>query len=241
MWTSLVSALEHSASGGLSASAAPKIVVFLAADVPPFSFMKDGEPAGINVDIVKHAAQALGYQASFKILPLKRARAMLEGSSDYFLLGFARTPERELSVTWVAPLVPTKIAMHNLQHHIALPNKRRAEVCAHYGTPMEDWLKRSQHPDYMIVTSEQACLKLLNNHLVKYWFTETHLAQYLFQQSKLASGSLIEGRVMMSPQLYLAANINTPRARVLAWRQQLEGMAERGEFERITKQYVDNY
>lgn len=218
-----------------------KDIIFLGANVPPFSWREDDEIIGINIEISQQAAHASGFSAHSKIVPLKRAFQIIETNQNHFLVGLARTPERERHFKWVKPLITTRIGMLRWQPDPISANDIRAEVCAHYGTPMEHWLKTHNHPDYIIVNDEEACFQLLTNGLVKYWFTEMHLAQYLIKQKELDTNNLIEEKIIMSPQLFLATSLNTSDTVINPIKNQLDIMKEKGIFEKIINRYIKNY
>lgn len=213
-------------------------VVFVGADVPPFSWSEGGEVKGINVEILQEAAKRLGYESRQKIVPLKRAFKMLETYPDHFMVGLARTPDREASFKWVAPLIHARIAMLSLKNKTLHSEAIRAEVCVHYGTPMESWLKRNGWQNYMAVTNEQACLKLLQDQLVNNWFTELHLAKHLAAKQGIELRTFAQEKVIMTPTLYMAAPLGTPDEEVEKWRRTLDSMAEQGRFEQIKNRYL---
>lgn len=195
---------------------------------------------GINIEIVEQAALSLGVPSRSDIIPLKRAMKMIEQPGN-FLVGLARTPDRESHFNWIAPLVPTRIGMLSWEDGSISSSPLRGEICVHYSTPMESWLKQHNHPDYIVVKNEDACLKLLTNHLVKYWFTEFHLAHYLIQQQGLDNNHLIENEVIMEPHLYMASSLNTPDSVIHRWRNQLEEMRKNGLFEKTIRRYINDY
>ena len=187
---------------------------------------------------------------------------MVERLPNVLMVGVARTPEREHLFTWIAPVVPVQVGMlgwqgttntqslNDLQSSAdsnseeTLPNRQphmRAKLCVHYNTPMEDWLKSHGETDYIAVTSEQACLSLLAEGLVKQWFTEFHLARYLTKESSYSPMKLVEQEVVMQPQLYLAGPLSMTSTEVEEWRMTLLTMAEQGDIEKIVARYVSDY
>lgn len=233
----LIGLVQFSWSEGQTSN---KDIVFLGANVPPFSWNENDEIVGINIEIAQLAAHASGFSSHSKIVPLKRAFQIIETNQNHFLVGLARTPERERHFKWVKPLITTRIGMLRWQPDPIAANDIRAEICAHYGTPMEYWLKTHNHPDYIIVNDEEACFQLLTNGLVKYWFTEIHLAQYLTKQKRLNTNYLIEEKIIMNPQLFLATSLNTPDAVVSPIKHELDAMKEKGVFNTIINRYIQH-
>ncbi|WP_181901472.1 substrate-binding periplasmic protein [Thalassotalea euphylliae] len=243
--------------------ATPKVTL-IGAEVPPFSWQQENKVVGINMDVAAQAAQSIGYQVDRKILPLKRALSTLSHQPNTLMAGLARTPEREHLYTWIGPVVSIKVGLLSWQETInasqgeqlmagsAIESDQvdsiaseaphyRAKLCVHYDTPMEAWLKNHGETDYISVTSEQACLSLLAEKLVKHWFTEFHLARYLTSKSSYPVENLSEHEVLIEPELYLAGGLNMSSTDIEKWRMALEQMVEAGDIDKIIKRYVDNY
>jgi polar amino acid transport system substrate-binding protein len=65
-----------------SAGAAEKII-FVTTEYPPLEFMKDGQPAGLQVDIIKQVCKRLGIVPEIQLVPWKRALMYVkEGKAD---------------------------------------------------------------------------------------------------------------------------------------------------------------
>jgi len=102
-------ALLLAAAFGASAGAqAPKVDTISAGELtvlynpatPPTSFIKDGQPAGMAIDLISEAARRIGLKPTFRAhadvagaLP-----AISNGQYDVAALGLMRTPEREAVV-----------------------------------------------------------------------------------------------------------------------------------------------
>ncbi|WP_181902166.1 substrate-binding periplasmic protein [Thalassotalea euphylliae] len=237
-------------------------ITLIGPQVPPFSWQEEGNVRGINMDVISQAGQQLGYQVHQQVVPLKRAFSMVERLPNVLMVGVARTAEREHLFTWVAPILPVQVGMLGWQdsaHQQSVdtnqslahdkrqesPQSRqphvRAKLCVHYNTPMEDWLKSNGETDYIAVTSEQACLSLLAEGLVKHWFTEFHLAQFLTKKSSYSPMNLIEQEVVMQTKLYLAGPLTMSSTEAEEWRMTLVAMAQRGEIDKIIARYVADY
>ncbi|WP_321403828.1 transporter substrate-binding domain-containing protein [Maridesulfovibrio sp.] len=60
-----------------------KKLVFVTLDTPPQTFLQDGKPKGFLVEIVAEAAKRAGYEPDIRIVPWKRAMAMVKkGTAD---------------------------------------------------------------------------------------------------------------------------------------------------------------
>lgn len=245
-WT-VITALSLLWSNGSVSQEQQKQIVLLGADVPPFSWQQHRDVVGINMNIVEHAAERLGIKVNKQIVPLKRALTVLNHQAHHYFVGLARTPEREELYQWIAPLISTRIGLLKLNDstssNAGFDDKQqyRAKICVHYDTPMQAWLLENNEADFIAVTNEQACLKLLSNKLVKYWFTEFHLARYLIKQANIPTHQIVEDKLIMQPKLYLATSLNADSKTIEQWRKELNSMASKGEFRKFVQRYVDDY
>ena len=75
-------------------------VVIVAELYPPATFMKGGEAAGIDVDIVRTILDRLGVQYEIRLLPWARSWAMLQTGAADIGLHVSYNDERSRFVTW---------------------------------------------------------------------------------------------------------------------------------------------
>ncbi|MBP2548878.1 polar amino acid transport system substrate-binding protein [Neorhizobium galegae] len=81
-------------------------IAFTTESYPPFSFLKDGVPAGAGVEQVSRMMMEAGSDMHFtiEVLPWARALALAETQPDHCVFATARTPERENRFKWVGPM-----------------------------------------------------------------------------------------------------------------------------------------
>lgn len=81
------------------------LVVGMAGDMPPFNMLtKDGEITGLESDMARMMAEAMGVEVQFKIMPFSHLIPALEaGSVDMLLSSVTITPERNKNVAFVGP------------------------------------------------------------------------------------------------------------------------------------------
>jgi len=83
-------------------------------DFPPLSFMRDGEPAGIAVDLLKRACAAAGVVCKVHIVPWARAYHTAQAQRNCLVFSTIRTPEREGSFLWLGPFLPRMSWLYTL-------------------------------------------------------------------------------------------------------------------------------
>ncbi|MFV3076291.1 substrate-binding periplasmic protein [Niveispirillum fermenti] len=92
-------------SAGAGASAVPGCHLrFALADLPPFQSLKDGRPAGIDVELVAEVARRMDCRVEWEQAPRQRAMVLLQEGKVDAVAGVARTAEREAIGLYSAPL-----------------------------------------------------------------------------------------------------------------------------------------
>ncbi|MDM8552407.1 transporter substrate-binding domain-containing protein [Desulfobacterales bacterium HSG2] len=79
-----------------SANAMAEKLVFVTCEFPPLGFMKDGQPAGSQVEIVHEICNRLGLAAEIQVLPWKRAMMYAETGRAHAIFAAIRTKERNV-------------------------------------------------------------------------------------------------------------------------------------------------
>jgi polar amino acid transport system substrate-binding protein len=104
-------ACAHSNSGTMTSSNLDQIAqsgvlrVGTAADMPPLNMLnKSGVPMGLDVDLARYMASAMGVELSLVIKPFPDLLPALEaGEVDMVISGMTITPERNMNVAFVGP------------------------------------------------------------------------------------------------------------------------------------------
>lgn len=88
----------------LKAVHAEVITVLTDENLPPFSFVREGRPAGVDVEMLYRAAEKVGVEVNVISLPWERVlRSIKNGDADWAMPLF-RTEEREMFSTFVSPV-----------------------------------------------------------------------------------------------------------------------------------------
>jgi len=83
-------------------------------DFPPLSFVRDGEPAGVAVDLLKRACAAAGVVCRVHITPWARAYHTAQTQRNCMVFSTIRTPERESGFLWLGPFLPRTSWLYTL-------------------------------------------------------------------------------------------------------------------------------
>jgi polar amino acid transport system substrate-binding protein len=80
-------------------------------DFPPFSFLKNGEAAGIDVDIAKELGKRLGIDFEISLMPWKRLLTMTKNGSFDGSMSLFKTREREKYAIFTHPVHYSKFVL----------------------------------------------------------------------------------------------------------------------------------
>ncbi len=93
-------------------AAAEKIRVAHHRLLPPFAEVKDGNSAGLVIDIFRAAAERAGYEVEFVPLPIEQLEASLKDGSAIATIPTAITPERRQTMDFTDLLLMTGGAIY---------------------------------------------------------------------------------------------------------------------------------
>lgn len=74
-------------------------------EYPPISFSRDGQPAGMAVELVQELLRRLDQQAQMQVVPWARAYRIAQTTPDSAIFPTMRTSEREAQFKWVGPII----------------------------------------------------------------------------------------------------------------------------------------
>ena len=186
---------------------------FIGINSPPYAFVENDHPAGINVLWIDKVRIQLSYRSDIYVYPLKRAMREVQSNTASVLFGLARTAERESNFTWVTPMYEVKIGYVTLSQGKSRitenGHKFRAKYCVHAGSPMEQLLTERGETDVISLLTDERCLDMLEQGMVSVWFTEFNVARYLAKQHQVST-ELKFGKTLKSMLLYVAVAKNFP-------------------------------
>lgn len=85
-----------------------------AEEFPPYSFLRNGEPAGIATDLLKRACAEAALTCQIHIVPWARAYRMALAQKNSLVFSTTRIPERENAFVWLGPILPRTTFLYTL-------------------------------------------------------------------------------------------------------------------------------
>ncbi len=89
-------------------SALAEKLVFATSEWPPYAFTKDGQPSGINVEIIVELCKRLGMESEIRVLPWQRALNYVEGGKVDAIFSVRHTDERATFLHYPAESINTE-------------------------------------------------------------------------------------------------------------------------------------
>lgn len=147
-------------------------VVFLAHDIPPFSFVKNNELQGAAIELLAAMKEVQNLaKVETKVFPFKRAMYTVEQRGNYALLVVAKRPERESRYKWVGPLFHNQVFFYqnrtNPQDIDHLSDiKSNSAIAVGLGNADDEYLSSLGFKNLSRNMSQQDSLILLQKKLV---------------------------------------------------------------------------
>lgn len=214
-------------------------------DAPPMTMVEApvGEHAhGFVGDIAVEAAKRAGYTTNLQFLPWVRGQQLAAEGDNALITPLARTPEREASYTWVAPIYQLQRAFATLDRQIDSFDDARLHlhsILVGRGSAQEGTLRsmgfddgRLQHVE--IGLSE---IDMLRMGRVDAWFNSTVETEWKWRRSG-QTAPLVFGRTLYTDEIYLACSKHCAPALVERLRAALAAVLADGTATQIEARYL---
>lgn len=215
----------------------------LTEDTPPMSFMRDGEPSGLAVEVVRALMARTGDRGEIELLPWTRAFHLAQQKADIALFSTVRTPERENKFLWVGPIVVGTTSFYSLKSRgLAIDTLQQAAASGPLALPKQwytfETLEARGFTNLYGVSSPTQMVTLLKHGRVQLIATED-----LTLAGELASVGLKPQDVtahvpFMRSAYYIAFSPQTSVVRVVRWQRALQQMHEDGSLAAILKRWL---
>lgn len=200
-------------------------LTFITEIYPPYSFVEEGQPRGISVELlteVLRATRSRQTRADIQVLPWSEGyqRALTEPNTVLF--STARTAEREELFQWVGPIAPTRtVLLARRERGLRLQNfaqitQQDLQIAAVRNSAGHQILLRQGLDAGRIhaVDNGRAAAQLLHDGTADLWVTEELVGRWLFDDLGFSSRTVQALFVLSETPMYFAINLDTPRDRV---------------------------
>ena len=205
----------------------------LTEEAPPTSFLRDGQPDGYSVEVVRELIRRTGSQATIELLPWTRGYTLAKSDVDTGLFSVVRTAERESLFQWVGPILQGNTRFYSLKaSNLRIDTLEDAARAGTVALPKQwytyETLERMGFNNLYGVPGSKQMVTMLKHGRVKLIATED-----LTLREELASGGLTPEEVQahlafMQSDYYIAFSPLTSPALVAQWQRELDGMHRDG-------------
>lgn len=113
---------------------------------PPFSYIEDGQVAGYDNELIKAAAEIMGYKVEFRLTAWNEARSSLDNQQIDAIGGMAYSTERDKIYDFSVPtamitfdlFIPSNSSYHSLE------DARNHVIAVQKGGRMSDWIRENE-------------------------------------------------------------------------------------------------
>ena len=215
----------------------------LTEDAPPMSFLREGEPSGLAVEVVRALLARTGDSGQIELMPWTRALHLAQQDEDVALFSTVRTPERENRFQWGGPIVVGTTSFYSLKsRELVIDTLEQAAASGPLALPKQwytfETLSARGFTNLYGVPSSKQMVTMLKHGRVKLIATED-----LTLREELASGGLTPEQVQphlafMRSDYYIVFSPQTAPALVERWRGELDGMRRDGSLEGILQRWL---
>lgn len=218
-------------------------LLLLTEEAPPTSFLRDGQPDGYAVEVVRELIRRTGSRAHVELQPWTRAYSKAKSEAGVGLFLVVRTVEREGLFQWVGPILRGSTRFYSLKGSGLLVDSLEQAAGAGTIAMPKQWytyetLQRLGFRNLYGTAGSRQMVTMLKHGRVKLIATED-----LTLREELASGGLTPEEVQahmvfMHSDYYITFSPQTAPAMVERWRRELDGMLRDGSLRAILVRWL---
>lgn len=207
------------------------------------SFIRDGEPSGFSVEVVRALLARTGDSGKIEVLPWTRAFHLAQQAADTALFSTVRTPVREDRFHWVGPIVVGTTSFYSLKsRHLVIDTLQQAAASGPLALPKQwytyETLSAQGFSNLYGVSSSKQMVTMLRHGRVKLIATEDLTLAGELAAAELKPQDVTAHVPFMRSAYYIAFSPQTSVVRVMRWQRALQQMHEDGSLAAILKRWL---
>ena len=215
----------------------------LTEDAPPMSFMREGEPSGLAVEVVRALLARTGDTGQIELMPWTRALYLAQQQEDIALFSTVRTAEREDRFQWVGPIVVGTTSFYSLKsRNLVIDTLGQAAASGPLALPKQwytfETLSAKGFTNLYGVPSSKQMRTRLKHGRVNLIATEDLTLAGELAAVDLKPQDVTAHVPFMRSAYYIAFSPQTSVVRVVRWQRALQQMHEDGSLEAILKRWL---
>lgn len=215
----------------------------LTEDAPPMSFIRDGEPRGFAIEVVRALLARTGDSGQIELMPWTRALYLAQQDEDIALFFTVRTPEREDKFHWVGPIVVGTTSFYSLKaRKLVIDTLQQAAASGPLALPKQwytyETLSAKGFTNLYGVPSSKQMMTMLKHGRVNLIATEDLTLAGELAAVELKPQDVTAHVPFMRSAYYIAFSPQTSVVRVVRWQRALQQMHEDGSLEAILRRWL---
>ncbi|MBF0589501.1 MAG: transporter substrate-binding domain-containing protein, partial [Magnetococcales bacterium] len=211
-------------------------VTILTPNIPPVSFMQEGELTGLGVEVVREILKRLGRDDPIRLTLWSEAFQRVQKEPYTVLMPPSRTPEREALFQWVGPLIPEKLYLFGRKDGPTTQLKQ-LQTGAVKGYASERWLRENGYRVHAFPSPKEGIQALVKGE-IDLWINSNITMAHTAQEAGVDHQQLQTVKAVRDLPAFLAFSPTTSQAVVQQWQRTLNEIKLDGTFDRIVQKWV---
>ncbi|GAB2877271.1 amino acid ABC transporter substrate-binding protein [Pseudoduganella ginsengisoli] len=212
-------------------------------DSRPVSFIEDGKPTGLVVELAQEVQRRLGRSDPIEIVPWIRALSIAKNDRRVLLLSIVPTPERSKTMVYAGPLFLVKVAV--------FARADRAEALRAAGHDLKAWRTGARRGSIFAhvaqregfsltdeTNSSDLGARMLMQGRFDLWVEGEETAGVALEHMGYRRSDVVLLRTLSTEDVFFAFTSDTPQELVRAWNDALRDMKRDGTFLRIHRKWL---
>ncbi|OWY40859.1 ABC transporter substrate-binding protein [Xenophilus sp. AP218F] len=227
----------------LGTPAAPPALAIYTDEWPPITFLDDGQPHGMAVELVKLIQRKLRQPQPIKLLPWARAYNYLLTRPNVLLFTLGRSPEREKQMTMLGPVAEANINLYARRGEAA---RLRALGEALYRQPLTAFrssifLSAAKRRGFVNISESvdpEESASMLYAGRVALWSEGDSVVPSVLRKARLPPNAVEKVMLLERVDLYLAFSRHTAPETVRGWERALRELKQDGSYQRLHQRWL---
>ncbi len=224
---------------GVQADASMQLI---AGDLSPYATLKNNQPEGLGVDVLREMAARLGQPATVSVMPYRRAFLNARRQPNVLMTPVARVAAREGTLRWAMHYIDdlffyvTRSGSVPMTHNNA---RLRGDIAVLGGSAPLAELQRAGIRNFQQQTTDTVNIQMLQSGRVDGWFTSAILLGAAFKANpQLHREDFVIGPVQSRHCVYIIASKNTSDASLQPWLRAFADVERDGTLKRLIERHL---
>jgi polar amino acid transport system substrate-binding protein len=211
-------------------------------DSPPGSYVKDGQPVGFAVDVVREILRRLKHPDTITVVPWSRGYTLAQNAPGVALFSTTRMAAREQLFHWVGPLYSQTWAFYGRKGAgIRIDSLAQAREVRRIGTYLKDakaqYLQDRGFDNLVSANRNISNIRHLVDGKLDLWVSSDFNMPYLVRQAGFDPDDFEQVYAFQSVTNYIAFSLGTPPSIIHEWQQCLKDIKTDGTYAKIARKY----